>query len=57
MLFQLPIHSTEKVTDVYLNKLTSNGFIIAIPEIHWSTLFITGKMDQRKPTTNIFYNH
>jgi hypothetical protein len=38
MLFQIPIHSTGKVTDVYLNKLTSNGFIVAIPEIHWSTL-------------------
>ena len=36
MIFQIPIHSTEKVTDVYLNKLTSNGFIVAIPEIHWS---------------------
>jgi hypothetical protein len=37
VIFQIPIHSTEKVTDVYLNKLTSNGFIVAIPEIHWST--------------------
>jgi hypothetical protein len=36
MLFQLPIHSSEKVTNVYMNKLTSNGFIVAIPEIHWS---------------------
>lgn len=37
MLFQIPIHSTERVTDVYLNQLTGNGFIVAIPEIHWST--------------------
>lgn len=37
MIFQIPIHSAEKVTDVYLNKLTGNGFIVAIPEIHWST--------------------
>lgn len=36
MIFQLPIHSTEKVTDVYMNKLSSDGFIVAIPEIHWS---------------------
>ncbi|MGS2778503.1 YueH family protein [Robertmurraya sp. GLU-23] len=36
MIFQLPIHSSEKVTDVYMNKLDSNGFIVAIPEIHWS---------------------
>ncbi len=36
MIFQLPIHSSEKVTDVYMNKLESNGYIVAIPEIHWS---------------------
>ncbi|WP_391559259.1 YueH family protein [Robertmurraya sp.] len=36
MIFQLPIHSSEKVTDVYMNKLNTDGFIVAIPEIHWS---------------------
>lgn len=38
MIFQVPIHTTEKVTNVYMNKLTGNGYIVAIPEIHWSTL-------------------
>lgn len=36
MIFQLPIHSSEKGTDVYINKLNTDGFIVAIPEIHWS---------------------
>ncbi|MCM3602940.1 YueH family protein [Robertmurraya korlensis] len=36
MIFQLPIHSSEKVTDVYMNKCDTDGYIVAIPEIHWS---------------------
>lgn len=36
MLFQLAINSPDKVTEVYMNHLKSEGYIIAIPEIHWS---------------------